>query len=140
MSGTGCHRAWCYDTIKAREQDARVTIGQDWAPLGHFLALPRLTQAPERPWVLNGIEEKILNCIFEAPPLRGQKGVGATVTQVVSHEQTWRGEEAETRSPELPRASGMTLEQLGSMPIGKPGQQPYSFLRFRDDAETESDS
>lgn len=65
--------------------------------------------------------------------------MGATVTQVVSHEQTWRGEEAETRSPELPRASGTTLEQL-AMPIGKPGQQPYSFLRFRDDAETESDS
>lgn len=68
VSGTGCHREWCYDTIKTREQDARVTIGQDWAPLGHFLALPRLTQAPERPWALNGIEEKILNCIFGTSP------------------------------------------------------------------------
>ena len=79
----------------------------------------------------------VLNCIFQNIPKVRPESSGHYCIHVIRYEQTWsEGKRAETKPPGLPGVSGMILEELRSMLIWKAGQQIYSLLRFRNDAET----
>lgn len=115
------------------QQDAlsqgRPIMGTPGAAFFHHLGHPKLQRDLT---TLN-----VLNCFLQNIPKVRPESSGRYRIHVIRYDQTWsEGKREETKPPGPPGVSGMIVEELRSVLIWKPGQQIYSLLRFRNDAET----